>query len=135
MARIEWIEQRLLNWAQWRIRGGSSGALGYAAVDLGAADNGGRGGYVEAAVPVVEVDAELTERAVRALQDDQRRAVQAWYLRSGGKDQAAVRAGCSASTMFARIEVAHVRLAAWFTERADAAKVERRRVEALQRTR
>lgn len=133
MARIEWVERRLINWAEWRLRGRGGGVLGYAAVDLGAADNGGRRGYVEAAVPVLEVDAELTERAVRSLQADQRRSVEAWYLRSGGKDQAALRAGCSASTMFARVDVAHVRLAAWFGERAEAARAERARVEALQR--
>lgn len=132
MARIEWIEQRLRNWAEWRMRAGGGGALGYAAVNLGAADNGGRRGYVEASVPVLEVDAELTERAVRALLPELRTAVQAWYLRNGNKEQAAWRAGCAASTMFARIELAHVRLAAWFAERDRAARDERARVEAMQ---
>jgi len=43
MARIDWVETRLQNWARWRLARGGDGQLGYAAVSLADAD-GGRSG-------------------------------------------------------------------------------------------
>lgn len=133
MARIDWIEQRLQNWARWKLtRGG--GVQGYAGVNFAALGgaNAGRDGYVESVVPINELEAGATDTAIDTLAPDLQRAVRAWYLRREGKVQAAAEAGCAVSTMFARIDLAHMKLAQHFSDQARRASDERARVESLQ---
>lgn len=130
MARIEDIERRLLNWARWR-RGAGSGGLGYSTVNL--AGDGGRSGYRESTVPTLSCEAEETDQAVRALDSVLRRTVEVFYLDNSGVVQHARRLACSERTVYARVCVAHLHIRAWLSEREQARRVHRERVEALQR--
>lgn len=133
MARIEWIEQRLLNWARWRL-GRSSGALGYAAVALGAA-NGGRGGYVEAPIPTNECEAAETDDAVARLPSALKATVIEQYTGEGGERDHVARLCCGRATLYARIDQAQRLLADHFEARRQERLRERRRVETLVRSR
>ena len=131
MARIEWIEHRLDNWARWKLcRGG--GVLGYAGVDLTEA-NAGRGGYVETRVPISEVDAAEMDQAVQALTPtDLALTVIEVYTGRGGLKDKARRLGCAEATVHARIDHAHRQLEARLAEAQRQRQAERQRVEGLQ---
>lgn len=131
MARDEWMEQRLQNWARWKLMAGS-GVLGYAAVNLAQAD-AGRDGYVEARVPINEVDASETDQAVQQLHPPVLRlTVVAYYTRRGGMREVTRALGCAEATVHARIAQAHTQLVAFLAETKRRADAERRRVETLQ---
>lgn len=132
MARIDWIEERLQNWALWKVARGA-GEMGYAAADLGGA-NGGRSGYVTAAVPILDAEAAATDEAVNRLSPGGLRlTVTAFYCAPGGhKDKAALLC-CSVAAMYARVDQAHRQLADHFLVQQERQKTERARVEALQR--
>jgi hypothetical protein len=133
MARIEWIEQRLLNWARWRVAERGGGALGYAAVRLGDAD-GGRSGYITASIPISDVEAAATDDAVQGLSP--RRlglTLVVVYCGSGGMAEHAAQLACSVVTVYARVDQAHQLLAQHFRAADAGRKAERVRVEALQR--
>jgi hypothetical protein len=135
VARIDWIEQRLLNWARWRLsRGG--GMLGYASVDLtGLADaDAGRDGYISATIPISDVEASETEGAVERLQSELKAAVEIVYLGTGTMNEKCARLFIAAQTMKDRIGRAHRVLADHFLAQQDKRKAERERVERLQRT-
>lgn len=131
MARVEWVEQRLLNWARWKLGGGGEGRMGYAAVKLGG-PNAGRSGYVTAAVPVLEAEASATDDAVNRLTPaGLSLTVHRYYLDNGGHQEKAQALGISVATLYARIERAHVQLAVDFQEQRERRQRERDRVEAL----
>lgn len=131
MARDEWMEQRLQNWARWKLMAGS-GVLGYAAVNLAQAD-AGRDGYVEARVPINEVDASETDRAVQQLHPPVLRlTVVAYYTRRGGMKDVTRQLACAEATVHARISQAHSQLATYLGEARRRADAERQRVELLQ---
>jgi DNA-directed RNA polymerase specialized sigma24 family protein len=129
MARIEWIDARLMNWARWKI-GDRSGGLGFAKVDLASPS---QGGYHEARIPIDDDEAVTTNMAVQTLDADLKRVVYEWYLEPGPAETIARELGIGVSTLYARIDRAHVRVAAWIGEREKAAQAERERVEQLQR--
>lgn len=131
MARIEWVEHRLQNWARWRLMGGS-GALGYAAVNLGAALNGGRAGYVTSVIPVSDVDAAEVDDAVERLPGHLKITVIEVYTGEGGLAAKLQRLACAESTMHRRIGDAHRLLADHFLAKDDKQRAERARVELLQ---
>ena len=66
MARVEWIKQRLDNWARWKDRQQGNG-LGFYRQSpfLRMAVDGG--GYRDTSIPVDDVEAGKTDRAVQAL--------------------------------------------------------------------
>lgn len=131
MARLEWIEERLQNWARWKLMGGG-GEMGYAAVDLSGA-NAGRNGYVQATVPTSEVEAAETDDAVNRLNPrGLALSVHEFYVGHGGIADKAARLHCGVSTLHRRIDDAHRQLANHFLAQQDRAKAERARVEALQ---
>lgn len=130
MARIDWIEHRLLNWARWTEMPGG-GALGYAAVNLGT-PNAGRNGYAESVIPVSSVEARETDDAVRALPGDLRYTVTEIYIGRGTLREKLGRLQCAEATMHARIGRAHRQLADHFSARQAKQQVERERVEQLQ---
>ena len=137
MPRLDWVEERLQNWALWKIaRGG--GELGYGGSDLGAA-NGGRSGYITAAIPIMEAEASATDDAVNGLVPAGTvKTVHEYYVGPGGHQDKAVRLGISVAAMYARIEKAHHQLAEMFVaqrEQRERQRLERERVEALQRSR
>lgn len=131
MARIEWVEYRLLNWANWKLsRGG--GVLGYASVNLANPD-GGRDGYVEARVPISDVDADEVERAIGQLNPPGLAlTVREVYAGPGGIRDKARRLCCAEATVYARIDQAHVQLARLLSDQQRLRAQARRDVERLQ---
>lgn len=129
MARIDWVEQRLENWARWLATRGS-GALGFASVNLSEA-NAGRDGYVTSAVPISDVEASVTDDAVRRLPGELRAVVESAYLSSDFERVRLARLCISKSTYHERIGRAHRLLAEHFQAREDRQRAERERVEQL----
>lgn len=134
MARIDWIEQRLLNWARWLMAGGGSGGMGYAATTWGdAASAGGRDGYREAVIPISDVEASETDHAVNRLSPGGLRlAVREFYTGRGGRAEQAERLRIGESTLHARVDQAHAQLAEHFLAQQDRQRAERERVAAVQ---
>lgn len=108
MARIEWVKQRLENWARWRQQDASHG-LGFyrqspflrLAVDAG--------GYREVSIPVDDVEARATDEAVQSLRGSHphlHRTLELIYLEDTGIRKAAVLLACAESTVKARLEQA-----------------------------
>jgi hypothetical protein len=132
MARIEWVDQRLLNWARW-VASGGSGVLGYAGVNLADAD-AGRDGYASATIPISDVEASETNDAVERLPSELKATIAEVYLGSGGIKDKLKRLACSEATLHRRVDQAHRLLADHFTAQDDKRRAERARVEALQRS-
>lgn len=132
MAKIEWIEQRLQNWARWRLTRGS-GVVGYAAVNLADPMLGvHREPYADAPVPTNGIEAGETDSAVRALPGELRATVECYYLSPCTENEKLRRLCVAKRTMHDRVHRAQQLIAAHFTERQAAAGAERARVEALQ---
>lgn len=131
MARIEWVEMRLLNWARWRLMRGM-GPLGYAGVDLTDPTPTTRDPYVDAPVPTNSIEAADTDAIIKTLEPELRDTVVAWYLRRDGLAGALRQLGIGERALHQRIERAHRRLADAINDRQDRARQERARVEALQ---
>lgn len=133
MARIEWIEHRLLNWARWKLMHGM-GPLGYASVDLSDPTPTQRDPYTEAPIPTNSIEAAETDDGIKALEPELRDTVAAWYLRRDGLAGALRQLGIGERALHQRIERAHRRLADWLNDRQERARTERARVEQLQAT-
>jgi DNA-directed RNA polymerase specialized sigma24 family protein len=132
MARTEWVEHRLRNWQRWRLSQGA-GVLGYARVRLGDTTPATRDPYQAAPVPTNAIEAGETDDAVQRLPGELKATVVQCYLGKGGHEDHARYLCCSLATMYRRLERADRLLAEHFTARADKAREERARVEALQR--
>ena len=66
MARLDHIKRRLDNWAMWKERG-TSGGLGFATRSILLSETWSRGSYNGMIIPVMEAEAEETDKAVQAL--------------------------------------------------------------------
>lgn len=133
MARIEWVEHRLLNWARWKLCQGS-GMLGYAAVNL-AESSSGRDGYVEARIPISDVDATETDQCISQLNPPGLAlTVREFYLGRGGIKDKARRLCCAEATVYARVDQAHRQLSTLLADRQRRRDVERERIEAVQQS-
>lgn len=131
MARIEWIEQRLRNWARWRLSQGI-GVLGYASVQLGDALLEAPGeGYDAAPVPISDLDASETHQAISKLSLQLQETLEVQYLANISFDRKLQRLGIAKQTFSDRIDTAHRQLASHFTDKHQRSKDERARVEAL----
>lgn len=128
MARIEDIDRRLCNWARWKL-GAASGGLGFSSP--GQAREGGGYGYRVAVIPTVDCEAEETDRAVQSLDERLRSTLIKVYVGAGSLKWKAVGLGIGEAAVHARVWDAHRKLAAWFTEKQNRARTERRRVESL----
>lgn len=129
MARIDWIEQRLLNWQRWKLGGG--GVLGHAGTSW--ADFGmPRDTYGEVPIPTSNVEGGETDDAVQRLPSELKATVIETYLGTGGMRKHCERLAIGESTLHARIDRAHRLLADHFMARQDKARDERERVEGLQ---
>lgn len=118
MARIEWVKQRLDNWALWHERG-RGGGLGYAtsSVLLSERVDCDRAGP---ALPVDEIEAAETNEAVEDLKlghGHLHHTLHLIYLHGVGIKEAARQMARAESTVKAQLERADALLAAWFTKR------------------
>jgi hypothetical protein len=131
VARIEWIEQRLVNWARWRLSSGI-GMLGYASIELGDALLEGKGeGYDAAPVPLSDIDGSETQQAIDKLSPDLKATIEQQYLANVPLDRKLRRLGIAKQTFYDRIDSAHRALAGFFTDKSERQKAERKRVEQL----
>jgi len=132
VARIDWVEQRLQNWARCKLmRGG--GVLGFAGVDLTrlADADSGRDGYITASIPVSEIESADTDQAVARLPSELRATVEAVYLGNGTMREKCARLCIAEGTLHRRVDQAHRMLAEHWTARKQAQQAERARLEAL----
>lgn len=117
--RIEWIEQRLENWALWMARG-EGGGLGFAKACIFADGPSARGVAVEAVIPVNELEASETNTAVESLKLGHGHLYQTLYLfyvRGLGVKGTAERMRRAVSTIHAQLGQADLLLVAWFNDR------------------
>lgn len=130
MARIEWIELRLLNWARWKVSRGA-GDIGFSRAGLEA----GGDRYRQAIIPISDVEASDTDAAIDRLSPPGLRlTVFEVYVGPGGIRDKAKRLCCSEPTVHARIDQAHRQLAIDLAEKQRQAAAERARVEHLQQS-
>lgn len=129
MARIEWVDARLWNWARWK-HGARSGGLGYASVNMSGVLSDRN---PEPRIPINDDEACTTEAALKTLLPEVQRVVEEYYLRPGPVETIARDLGIGLSTLHARMDRAHRGIAQWIGERERQAMVERRRVEGLGR--
>jgi len=122
MARIEWVKHRLDNWALWKERE-NSGGLGYASRSVLLSEAVDR--YREAFIPVVEVDAAVTNQAVESLRPARSHlyvTLQHIYIAGVGIKETARRMARAESTIKANLDQADHALSEWFGERAEKQK-------------
>lgn len=122
MARIDWVKQRLDNWARWKEREQSHG-LGFYRQSpfLRMAVDGS--GYRDLAIPVDDVEARDTDEAVQALLGEHahlHRTLVLIYLEDSGIRNAAQRLACAESTVKARLEQADHHIATFLRMKAQA---------------
>lgn len=111
--KIDWIDERLVRWASWSMRGGLARGLWYARCTLGAEESSG-------CAPDAQLDHEAlaTQSAVARLAPIQLRvAVHAYYCGRGTVKQRAKDIGCSEAALHRRVDHAHERLVDLLNER------------------
>jgi hypothetical protein len=118
MARIEWVKQRLENWALWKARDGAGG-LGFSATTsfLHEVDTSR---YRESRIPVDEVDASVTEEAIEALKFERSHIYHTLhfiYLHGLGIKETARQMQRAESTIKAQLDQADTILSVWFADR------------------
>ena len=119
MARIEWVRQRLENWALWHERDGG-GSLGYASQSSFLSEAAETSRYRVSTVPVDDVEASVTNEAVESLRPDRAhlyRALELMYLKGAGIKETARAMARAESTVHAQLGQADAYLAQWFTDR------------------
>lgn len=131
MARIEWVRQRLENWALWHERG-AGGGLGFAS-QSSFLNDAATNRYREAWVPVDEVEAAVTDQAVSALRLTHAHLVETicqMYLTGSGIQETARSRQLAESTIHAHLSQADARLAVWFADRKRMQEQARKNMEA-----
>jgi hypothetical protein len=138
MARIEWVQQRLENWALWHEREGG-GSLGFASQSSFLNEAAETSRYRESVVPVDDVDAGITNDAVESMKperDHLYRTLHLVYLKGTGIKETARLLAKAESTVHAQLGQADAYLSQWFIERKrrqTEQQAERQRAEALAR--
>lgn len=127
MARIDWISDRLNNWARWKLL---QGASSMARVNLLNADMP-LAPYADKPIPITDCEASDTDEAVQQLVPELRLTVLVYYLDAGGIRQKLTKLQIGESTLHARIDRAQRLLADHFNARRERANFERNRVENL----
>lgn len=131
MARIDWVKNKLENWALWAARS-EAGGLGFASQSVilrGDAVDEQR----EARLPVDEIEAGITDQAVSslvALHKDLHETVVRYHINGLSVVGLARELQVGESTVHARLGSADRLLAAWFSARSERQKA----VAALPRT-
>ena len=133
MAVIADIERRLHNWARWRTGVGSG--LGFARADMAAERVDGEGWDCQAVIPTSDVEASETDAAISALGGDLKYVIVWLYAAARPFADVAQRLGITTEGVRQRRDTAQRRIAGWLADKAERARAERDRVEALQRDR
>lgn len=125
MARIEWIQHRLRNWALWKVSG-ASGGLGFSrqAAFLAMHVDCNR----ESPLPIDDIDAEKMDRAVESLKLGKghlHKTLQLHYIKGLGLKDVAEQMGRALSTVKANLEQADHALQEWFNLEAEKRKQQR----------
>ncbi len=119
MARIEWVAQRLENWALWHERK-RAGGLGYATQAIFADGPAARGQVEGPRIPVLELEAAITDEAVEHLKLGDGHLYQTlrlYYLRGLGVKETARTMRRAESTIHEQLGRADRKLADWFNDR------------------
>lgn len=120
MARIEWVKQRLLNWAAWKARE-SRGSLGFYTASAFTKMVVDTSGYRETASTVDDVEAQQTDLAVQSLRSAKphlHRTVELIYLEDAGIKGAAMQLCRAESTVKAQLEQVDLAIATWLRNKA-----------------
>src|SRR5262245_45596617 len=130
MARIEWVAQRLENWALWNERS-RSGGLGFArqSAFLRVAVDGER---CEAVIPVDEIEAVITDEAVSALKPERahlHETVVLYYIEGLSVLGIAQRLHRAQSTVHGNLAQADAVLSVWFADRRRKKEAEARELQ------
>jgi hypothetical protein len=128
MAKLQWIAERLDNWARWKLAAGSSSL---AHVNLENADMP-REAYADAPIPIADCEASDTDDAVERLPGELKATMIEYHLGRGGLRHKLARLCCAESTLHARMERSHRLLADHFMAKQDKAVAERERLKGLQ---
>lgn len=128
MARIDWVSTKLAIWGAWKARREDSG-LGYPRTNiLLSMGGGGAGGYRETVVPINELEAAETDRAVESLKLVKSHlylTLQYIYVGNTGIRLCAQRMRRAESTIKAQLEQADAEIARWFDAKREAAEAKR----------
>jgi DNA-directed RNA polymerase specialized sigma24 family protein len=129
MARLDWMDRELNNWARWCIAstqgGGNYARVGtFERVDCDGHD-------APAIIRIDDAEAAIIDAGIKTLEPDLQSALHLHYVDNQGLASKLRRAGCTERTFYVRIERAQHRLAAWMADRKAAAKAEQARVAAL----
>ncbi len=121
MARIEWVKQRLENWARWSQQS-ASGALGYPRQTAFArlSPSSGRNDGI---VPVADLEASETDAAVKSLQFSQSHLYMALlltYAKGMPRHLVARRMARAESTISRNLEDADRAIARWLDDKREA---------------
>lgn len=124
MARVEWVKQRLDNWARWKDREKGHG-LGFYTQSpfLRMAVDGS--GYRDASIPVDDVEASKTDRAVQALRvpyPHLHRTLELIYLEDTGVPECARKLSRAVSTVHANLAAADLQIATHLRQQAEEAE-------------
>lgn len=120
MARIDWVKNKLENWALWaaRERGGGLGFATQSVILRGDLVDESR----QARIPVDEVEASVTDQAVSSLaaaHRAQQDTLVAYYIDGRSAVGIAQIFSISESTVHSRLASADRLLAAWFSARSE----------------
>lgn len=118
MARIKWVSERLKRWGAWRARKESNG-LGYARSSIFLSVPSG--GSPDAAVPINDLEAAQTDRAVESLRFTRSHlhmVLVLIYVNNTGIKNAARRMARAESTVKSNLEDADHALSEWFDKQA-----------------
>lgn len=129
MRMLDDMDRRLRNWARyiWMMHSGGRMAGGGAIEER----VDGEGWDAPTVVPTDDAEAEETQTGVMALPSELRAAAECWYLGTGGVRQKAQRLCVSETTLRERIGMAHRHLGQWLADKAQLARQQRERIEAL----
>lgn len=122
MARLQWIKQRLDNWARWA-RERESGSLGYPKQSAFMRMTPSGGGF-DAAVPTDSLDASLTDSAVQSLRFTHPHVwltLKLHYVEGFEIRRVAQKMAKAESTTKSHLDQADHLLALWFRARDEAA--------------
>lgn len=124
MARVEWVKQRLDNWARWKDRQQSHGLGFYTqSAFLRMAVDGG--GFRDASIPVDDVEASKTDRAVQSLRvpfPHLHRTLELIYLEDTGVPECARQLCRAVSTVHANLALADLQIATYLRQQAEEAE-------------